>query len=58
MAFGVVSGVGREMGVLDGGGYHRREGAVLKINVGRTIVISGDGDALFPNYVGRTCFCL
>jgi len=28
MPFGMVSGVGREMGVLDGDGDRRREGAV------------------------------
>jgi len=38
MPFGVVSGVGRGMGVIDGGGYRRREGAVLGVNVGRRIV--------------------
>jgi len=42
MPFGVVSGVGRGMGVLDGGGDRRREGAVLGVNVGRPIVTSGD----------------
>ena len=29
MPFGVVSGVGRRMGVLDGSGYRRRGRAVL-----------------------------
>jgi len=33
MAFGVVSGIGRGMGVLDGGGDRLREGAVLRVNV-------------------------
>jgi len=28
------------------------EVAVLRVNVGRRIVINGDGDALFPNYFG------
>jgi len=42
MPFGVVSGVGREMGVLDGCGDRRREGAVLGVNVGRSIVTNGD----------------
>ena len=42
MPFGVVSEVGQGMGVLDGGGYLRREGAVLWVNVGRPIVTNGD----------------
>jgi len=33
MPFGIVNGVGRRMGVLDGGGDRRREGAVLGVNV-------------------------
>ena len=41
MQFGVVSGVGRRMGVFDGGGYHRREGAVLVVNVERPIITNG-----------------
>ena len=54
MPFGVVSGVGRRMGVLDGVGYCRREWAVLGLNVWRPIATNGDGDALFLNYIGRT----
>ena len=52
MPFGVVSGVGRGMGVLDGNGDHRREGAVLNVNAGRPIVnnailcVRGDDAAL------------
>ena len=34
-AVGMVSGVGRGMGVLDGGRDRRREGAVLGMNWGR-----------------------
>jgi len=30
------------MGVLDGVGYHRREGLVLCVNLGHPIVISGN----------------
>jgi len=41
MPFGVVNGVGREMGVLDGGGDRPREGAVLGVNLGRPIVTNG-----------------
>ena len=33
MPFGMVSGVGRGMGVLDGGGNRRQEGAVLMVNL-------------------------
>jgi len=42
------------MGVLNGGGYRRREGegTVLEVNVGRPILTNGDGDALFPDYFG------
>ena len=42
MPFGVVSGVGRRMGVSDGSGDRRREGAVLEVNVGHLIVTKGD----------------
>jgi len=42
MPFGVVSGVGRAMGVLDWGGDRRREGTVLGVNVGHPIVTNGD----------------
>jgi len=34
MPFAVVSGVGRGMGVLDGGGDRRREAAVLGVDLG------------------------
>ena len=39
MPFGMVSWVGRGMGVLDGGGDRRREGVVLGVNLGRPVVI-------------------
>ena len=42
MSFGVVTGVGLAMGVLDFGGDRRREGAVLGVNLGRPIVTNGD----------------
>jgi len=42
MPFGVVSGVGLGMGVLDGGGDHRRGRAVLGVNLGRPTVTDGD----------------
>ena len=42
MPFGVVSGVGRRMVVLDEGGDRRREEAILGVNVGHPIVTNGD----------------
>jgi len=42
MPFGVVSGVGRGMGVLDGGGDRQREGEVLGINAIHPSVTNGD----------------
>jgi len=51
--FGVVSGVGRGMGVLDGVVIVEWEGAVFGVNVEHPIVTNGDGDALFPNYFGE-----
>jgi len=48
MPFGVVSGVGRGMGVLDRGGDHRREGAVLGVNLGR--LTRAFATQLFSNY--------
>jgi len=61
MAFGVMSGVDRGMGVVDGSGDRRREGAVLCINVGHPIVTSGVSAwgvamRLFPNYFEISCF--
>ena len=42
MPFGMVSGVGRGMGVLDGGGNRRRKSGSFGVNLGRPIVTSGD----------------
>ena len=42
MPFGMVSGVGREMGVLDWIVIVQGEGAVLGVNLGRLIVTNGD----------------
>jgi len=42
MPFRVVSGVGRGMGVLDGGGDRRRGRGSLGVNLGRPIVTNGD----------------
>jgi len=56
MLFGIVNGVGRGMGALDCD--RRREGAVLRVNLGHPIVTSGDSDTLFPNYFGGIGFVL
>ena len=65
----IGSGVGRGMGVLDGGRDRRREGAVLEVNV-RHLIINQRGlcglvvfcregwrvaTRLFPNYIGISC---
>jgi len=42
MTFGVVSGVGRGVGVLDWAGDCPREGAILGVNLRRPIVTNGD----------------
>ena len=41
MPFGMVSGVGQRMGVLDGGGECRRERGSFGVNLGRPIVTDG-----------------
>ena len=46
--FGVVSGVSRGMGVLDGVVMLKGKGH-FGVNLGRPIVTSEDGDALFSN---------
>ena len=53
-AFGVVSVVGRGMGVLDAGGDRRREGAVFGGGkFGASHCNNGNGDAIFPDYFGE-----
>jgi len=42
MLFGMVSGVGQGMGVLNGGGDRRRGRAVLEVNLMCSIVTNGD----------------
>jgi len=42
MPFGIVSGVGRGMDVLDGMVIVEGEGAVLGMNLGRPIITNGD----------------
>jgi len=41
MPFGMVSGVGEKIGVLDGGGDRRRRRGSCGVNLGRPIVIWG-----------------
>ena len=54
MPFGMVNGVGRGMGVLDGGGDRRRRRAVFGVNFERLIVTNVDlATQLFPNYFGQ-----
>ena len=59
-AIGMVSGVGRGIGVVDGDGYHRREGNSFGGEFGhprRPIVTNGDFvTRLFPNYFGLYLF--
>ena len=42
MPFGMVSGVGQDMGVLDAGGDRRRGMGCFGVNFGRLIVTNGD----------------
>jgi len=56
MPFRMVSGVGRGMGVLDGGENRQREGIVLGVNVGHPIVTNvilcvRGGDVALPKLV-------
>jgi len=48
-AVGMVSGVGRGMGVLDGGRDRRRGRDCLGVNLGRPIVKWGLFDVALPN---------
>jgi len=58
MPFGMMSGVSRRMGVLDGVMIIEGEGAVLGVNLGHPIVTNGDFAMwLFPNYFGQDLFC-
>jgi len=42
MSFGMVSGVGLGMDVLNGGGDHQRGSGSFGVNLGHPIVTSGD----------------
>jgi len=55
MLFGVVSAVGRVMGVLDGVVIVEGKGQsqFSWVNVGASNLTNGDGDELFPNYCGN-----
>jgi len=56
-AIGIVSGVGRGMGVLAGGRNRWREKAVLGVNLGCSIVTNGNfATRLFTNYFGQDLF--
>jgi len=54
MPFGMMSGVGRGMGVV----IVEWEGLVFGVNLGHPIVTSGDfATRLFPNYFGQDLYC-
>ena len=54
MPFGIMSGVGRGMAVLDEGVIIEGEGVVLGLNLGSPIVTNWDfATRLFPNYFGQ-----
>ena len=56
MQFGIVSGVGQGMGVLDGGGDRQRGSwAVLGVNLGRPIVTNGAFATRSSQITLRTC---
>ena len=65
MPFGMVSGVGRWRGVLDGGGHRRREigsfggefGASCCNQSGHSFVVVREQRALLKLLWGRTCSC-
>jgi len=51
MPFGVVSGVSRGMGILDGGGYRQWERGSFGVKLGRPFVTNGAfATRLFSNY--------
>jgi len=58
MPFGVVSGVWLGMGVVDGSGDCRREGAVLWVNLGRPIVTNGAFATRSCQITVRTCYAV
>jgi len=57
MPFEMVSDVSRGMGVLDGVVIVEGKGAVLRVNLGRSIVTNGDFvTPLFPKYFEQDLF--
>ena len=56
MPFGVVSGVGIGMGVLDGVVIVEGEGAVFGVNLGRPIVPDGAFATRSSQITLRTCY--
>ena len=56
MPFGIVSGVGWGVDVLDGSRDRRREGAVLGVNLGHPIVINGAFVTHSSKITLRTCY--
>ena len=57
MPFGVVSGVGLGVGVLDGVVIVEGEGAVLEVNLGHAIVTNGAFATHSSQIILRTCCC-
>ena len=58
MLFGVVSGVGLDVGVLDGGGNCQSGRGSLRVNLGRLIVTNGAFATHSFQITLRTCFLL
>jgi len=59
MPIEMVSGISQGMGVLDGGGDHRRRRGSLCVNLGHSIVTNGHFVMqIFPNYFGPNLFML
>jgi len=58
LPFGVVRGVGRGMGLLDGVVIVEEEGAVLEVNLGRPIVTNGAFATRSSQITLRTCYQL
>ena len=55
MPFGMVSGIGRGMGVLDGGGDRRRGTGSFGVTLGRPIVTNGPSAMRYSQITLRTC---
>jgi len=57
MPFGLVSGVSRGMGILDGGGDRRRGRGSFGVNLARPIVTNGAFAMRSCRITLRTCYC-